>query len=493
MALIDINIPPGVYRNGTDLQSVGRWRDTNLVRWVDGTMRPLGGWRTRSDTAAAAKVRGMMAWADNSLDQRIALGTYNKLYAYNTVGAQSDITPAGLSAGREDAVASTGYGGGLYGQEYYGTPRVESTRIEPATSWAMQPWGEYLVACNRDDGKIYEWQLDASTVAAVLSNAPTNNQSIVVTEERFLLALGAGGNSRKVQWCDREDNTVWTPSATNEAGDLTLQTAGKIMAGVRAQGQTLILTSTDAHSATYLGPPYVFGIDQIGTSCGLAAHLAYASVDAGVFWMGLNSFYAFTGNNVQELPCDVADYVFSDINRAQISKTFAMPVQGFGEIFWFYPSASSTENDRYVVYNYVENTWYIGQLARTAGADSGAFALPMMCDPADKKIYEHEVSFAYSGLTPFAETGPIMLGSGDKVASVTEMLPDEKTQGDVTATFKTRFAPNGTERTYGPYSMSNPTSLRFTGRQMRMRLTGARLADWRVGINRLDVVAGGRR
>ena len=94
-------------------------------------------------------------------------------------------------------------------------------------------------------------------MAAVLSNAPTNNQSIVVTEERFLLALGAGGNSRKVQWCDRENNTVWTPSATNEAGDLTLQTAGKIMAGVRAQGQTLILTSTDAHSATYLGPPYV--------------------------------------------------------------------------------------------------------------------------------------------------------------------------------------------------------------------------------------------
>ena len=86
-----------------------------------------------------------------------------------------------------------------------------------------------------------------------------------------------------------------------------------------------------------------------------------------------------------------------------------------------------------------------------------------------------------------------MLGNGENVASVTEMLPDEKTQGDVTATFKTRFAPNGTERSYGPYSMSNPTSLRFTGRQMRMRLTGARLADWRVGINRLDVVAGGRR
>ena len=97
MALIDINIPPGVYRNGTDLQSVGRWRDTNLVRWVDGTMRPLGGWRTRSDTPAAAKVRGMMAWVDNSADQRIAIGTYNKLYAYNTLSARLGWNPRALS------------------------------------------------------------------------------------------------------------------------------------------------------------------------------------------------------------------------------------------------------------------------------------------------------------------------------------------------------------------------------------------------------------
>ena len=152
------------------------------------------------------------------MDRRIAVGTYNKLYAYNMAGTQSDITPAGLSAGREDAAAATGYGGGLYGQEFYGTPRLEAARIDPATSWAMQPWGEYLVACNRDDGKIYEWQLNASAVAAVLSNAPTNNQSIVVTEERFLLALGAGGNSRKVQWCDRENNTVWTAKRDQRSG-----------------------------------------------------------------------------------------------------------------------------------------------------------------------------------------------------------------------------------------------------------------------------------
>ena len=99
----------------------------------------------------------------------------------------------------------------------------------------------------------------------------------------------------------------------------------------------------------------------------------------------------------------------------------------------------------------------------------------------------------YGGLTPFAESGPIMIGTGDNVASVTEMIPDERTQGDVSATFKTRFHPNDTEREYGPYTMSNPTSLRLTGRQLRIRVEGERLADWRVGINRIDVVQGGRR
>ena len=209
--------------------------------------------------------------------------------------------------------------------------------------------------------------------------------------------------------------------------------------------------------------------------------------------MGVNSFYAYQGSGVKELPCEVSDYVFNDLNKAQISKAFAMSNSMFGEIIWFYPSSASTENDRYASFNYVEGTWQIGELDRTAGYDRGAFRQPMMISASDRKLYEHEIGFEYGSLTPFAESGPFRFGSGDQVMSVTEMLPDEKSQGDVSATFKTRFYPNGTERSYGPYSMSNPTSLRFTGRQVRMRIEGARMSDWRVGINRVDVVNGGRR
>ena len=493
MALIDLKIPAGVYRNGTDLQSQGRWRDANLIRWIDGTMRPVGGWRTRSDTAGANKLRGMLTWSDNSSDRWVSSGSLDKLYVWSASGTQYDITPAGLTSGREDAIAFTGYGGSVFGAYGYGVARPDISRIQPATSWDLETWGEYLLACNEDDGKVYEWQLATGTPAAVVSNAPTSNDGIVVTEERFLMCLGAGGNPRLVQWSDREDNTTWTPSAANEAGDLELNTAGAIMKGLSVRSGTLILTTRDAHAASYIGPPYVYGIERVGTSCGLAAKQAAVVVDQGAFWMGVNAFYTFQSNAVQELQSDVSDYVFNDINRAQVSKAFAMSNSMFGEVTWFYPSAASTENDRYVTFNYVEGTWYTGNLDRTAGYDRGAFRQPMMASATDRKIYEHEIGFDYGGLSPFAETGPFMVGSGDQVMSITEMLPDEKTQGDVDVTFKTRFYPNGTERDYGPYSMSNPTSLRFTGRQVRMRIDGQRLSDWRIGVNRLDVTPGGRR
>jgi hypothetical protein len=491
MSLIPLDLPAGVYRNGTDMQASGRWRDSNLVRWIDNTMRPVKGWRTRSSTACNAPVRGAFGWKDNSQDIWTAAGTYNKLYVYIGGGIQYDITPTGLTEGIVDADVNTGFGGSFFGTGYYGIERVDATIPTPATSWALDNWGEYLIACSDADGKLYEWQLNTASDAAAITNAPVDNRSVVVTAERFVFALGAGGNPRKVAWCDREDNTTWTPSATNEAGDIELQTSGYIQCGRRVQGQTLILTDVDAHIGTYIGAPYVYGFERVGTSCGIAAKQSVAVTDAGAFWMGNKSFYAYSGGSVQELPCDVSDYVYSNINSSQISKSFAMSNAQFGEIWWFYPQ--STEIDSYVVYNYVENTWMIGSLDRTAGFDAGPFKNPTMFGADDYLPYEHEVGFNYGSLTPFAESAPISLGNGDNVMSVTEMIPDERTQGNVQALFKTRFYPNDVEREYGPYDMSNPTSMRFTGRQIRIRIEGAELSDWRLGINRLEAKAGGRR
>ena len=333
--------------------------------------------------------------------------------------------------------------------------------------------------------------------AEIIANAPTSNKALIVTEERFIFALGAGGNPRKVQWCDRENNTLWTPAATNEAGDIELQTSGQIQTAIRTRGQTLIITDIDAHTARYIGPPYVYGFERVGTSCGIISRQAAADVDMGVFWMGNGGFFRFDGNLVSEIPCDVHDYVFSDINTSQKSKTWAFTNGQFGEIWWFYCSSSSTEIDSYVAFDVKENHWLIGKLSRTAGASRGVFEYPMLLD-ADGVMYDHEVGLTYmDGATSqsvFAESGPISIGNGDNIMQVTDLIPDEKTQGDVKVTFKSRYYPNSTEYTHGPYDPSSPTAVRFSGRQIRMLISGdTPYADWRVGTMRVDAKAGGRR
>lgn len=492
MPLVPLDIPPGVYRNGTDFQTSNRWRDSNLIRWHENALRPIGGWRQRGSVDVTGIPRGMIAWQDNSANRYIAFGTADGLFSMTSGNVVSDITPTGYLAGRASAAANIGFGGGIYGDATYGDPRADTSSILDATVWTLDTWGQDLVGTTPDDGKLYQWSLNAATPAAVIANAPENNRSLMVTEERFMFALGAGGNPRKVQWSDQENNTQWVVDTTNQAGDIELQTNGRIMRGVRTRGQALILTDQDAHTASYVGPPYVYGFERAGTSCGLVAQGAVEVIDAGVIWMGRRSFFIYSGGSVQEIPCDVGDYVFSDMNKSQVSKIHACKNSAWSEVWWFYPSGSSTECDRYVSYNYATGVWMIGSMARTAGVDRGTFMYPMLFNPSGV-LYEHEIGNAYGSDIPFIESGPISIGSGDSIMSAVSLIPDEKTQGDVRAKFKTRFYPNDTEREYGPYSMANPTPVRFSGRQVRMRVEGVNNVDWRVGIMRLDVRPGGER
>ena len=603
MPLIPLKIPAGFYRTGTDLDAAGRWRDGSLVRWRDGSLRPIGGWRVNENIASITTnaPRGMHTWESNNGTRYVAAGSYNELFAVVSGGTAYDIAPTDLTAGSESASVNIGYGYGFYGSGTYGTPRPDTGNLSPATTWSLDNWGEYLLACSTADGRILEWQLGTSSKAAVVANAPTNNLGIIVTEERFVFALGAGGNPRKVAFSDREDNTTWTPASTNEAGDIELQTSGQIETAIRTRGQTLILTDVDAHTARYIGPPYVYSFQRVGTSCGTISRRAAADVDMGVFWMGNGGFFRFDGNVVSEIPCAVHDYVFGDLNTSQKSKTWAFTNGQFGEIWWFYCSGSSTEIDRYVAFDYKENHWLIGSLSRTSGASRGVFEYPMLMGQ-DGAMFDHEVGLSYvdtqtytvtvasvgggnrfildgsnypaitlkrgytyvfdqsdnsnsnhpiafrtsddtsytSGVTAtgtagssgakttfvvpsdapaslkyyctvhgnsmgnnitvtdadgvFAESGPFSMGSGDRIMQVTDLIPDEKTQGDVNIKFKSRFYPNATESTHGPYTPANPTAVRFSGRQIRMRVEGdTPYAAWRVGTMRIDAKAGGRR
>lgn len=488
--LIPLELPPGVYRNGTDLQSAGRWRDANLVRWIDGTMRPIGGWSARFDVNDTTP-RGAIAWRANNGNRWIALGMFNAAYAISQTGTVTDITPSGLTAGFERGTLNLGYGGGFYGADLYGNARDDSGAYTEAATWAFDTWGEELIGCSSADGKIYSWDLNTANDLTAVTNAPTGCLGAFVSDERFLVALGAGGDPRKVQWSDREARTTWTPAATNEAGDLTLATSGQIMCAVKLRGQALILTDQDAHTMTYQGPPFVYGFERVGFGCGVISRKAAAVVDSGAFWMGARGFHLFQGGQVQEIPCDVADYVFNRLNRSQRSLVHAISNSEYSEVWWFYPSSGATEIDSYVAYNYAEGHWAIGSLTRTTGVDRGVFDRPIWVDETGQ-AYNHETGLNYGSNSVYAETGPVSLANGDNVMSVNQLIPDEKTQGDVTATFKTRFYPNDAETSHGPYTMAAPTDVRFTGRQFRMRVSG-NTADWRVGIMRVNAETRGRR
>jgi hypothetical protein len=490
--LLPINLPPGVYKNGTDYQSKGRWFDSSLVRWYEGTIRPVGGWRKRSNNAVSGKCRGVLAWRDNDNDRWIGLGTHTNLYVMNEAGGLTDITPNSFTTGRADASYNNGYGGATFGSYAYGVPRPDVGSIDPATTWTMDTWGEYLIACSVDDGKILEWQLDTNNNAAALANAPTDNKAVMVTEERFVFALGADGVGRRVQWCDQENNTLWTPAITNQAGDFDLETAGTLMAGKRLRGVNLLFTDVDVHTANYVGPPFVYGFERIATGCGLIGPQAVAAVESVAFWMSPAGFFIYDGF-VKPISCDVLDYVFSNLNDAQKSKVYAIANNQFGEIWWLYPSATNLELDSYVSYNYRENHWAVGSLARTAGTDRGVFGYPTMVS-VDGYVYEHEVGLEYDGANPYAETGPFEIGNGDRTMMARQLIPDEKSLGSVSVQFKTQFTPEGAQSVKSYTINGAYTNVRFSGRQAAMRITGAAPnTDWRVGTMRLDVVESGRR
>lgn len=486
--IAELAFPPGVYRNGTIQQSRGRYYDSNLVRWFEGSLRPWGGWLRRGSTTTTGVPRAMLNWSDNTLVRWTGIGTHSKLYVMDRSGVLYDITPAGFTAGSADASTYGGYGGGTYGSGYYGTPRPDSGTVVEATRWHLDTFGENLVGCTPDDGKLYKWTLATGTPAAVIASAPTNCRGLVVTEESFLMALQ---KNRVVAWCDQQDETTWTPSATNQAGSIPIQTAGKLMCGQRIKGGTLIFTNLEVFLATYLGPPLIYGFEQLASECGIVSSGAMAHANHMVVWMGNGGFWIYDGY-IRPLACDLGDYVFSDINALQSSKVFAHHNASFGEAIWFYPSAASTEIDRYVMWNYRENHWSKGELSRTAGAEQGVFSTPMMAT-YDGKVYDHETGFNFDGSSPYAETGPMELNNGATQVMVRQLIPDEKTLGDVNATFYVRPYPTAAEETFGPYSLANPTDVRFSGREVRVRFTQVNMADWRVGSPRLDLVTTGLR
>ena len=493
-----LQIPPGHYRAGTEYQSRGRWYDGSLVRFYGGTIQPVGGWLAINSSPLTGRPCATFTWRPNSVSigRYLAVGTNSNAYAYDG-SVTTDITPGDLTAGTADATTTQGYGAGNYSDGTYGTARTGIGGLTPVDAWHFDAWGEYLVGCLTSDGRLLEWDLNVANNLAVIANAPTQCKGLVVTAERMLMALGASGDVRSIAWSDTEDNTTWTPASSNTAGSLPLTTDGKIVTGMRVRGGILVNTDIDAHLVSYVGNPFIYGVERIADNCGIVSANAKIATAAFAVWMSTNGFYIYDGH-VRTLPCDVQDYVFANLNKSQASKVAALHNGEWGEIWWFYPHGSSNENNRYVVWNYRENHWTIGALSRTAGSDRGAFDFPIMTD-ADGYWYEHENGDTANGNArgEYLTSGPVELVPGERLVWLNQVLFDETGSTDnVQFTIGTRFTPEGEAYSFGPYLMENDsgyTDVRAQGRHYTFSFTATEQAPWRLGDLRVDVQAAGRR
>ena len=270
--------------------------------------------------------------------------------------------------------------------------------------------------------------------------------------ERFIVALGAGGDANKIQWCSQADATQWDPlPADSSAGDLDLPTQGRIQAGKRGRGETLIWTETDLIALRYLPSDLVYGATIVGRG-GAASERAMIVSGSNAYWMGKKNFWGYNGQ-VSRIPCPVADYVFKDINNLHLDIIWAEKRDRYSEITWHYPSASSTVCDRYVTFNYGEGTWYFGQMARSGGVDDDIFDYPILIDN-DGFLFYHEKGGDYGTSVPFAETGIIDIDEGLRNMYIDAIYPDENTGGDLTFTLSLADSPRGTYTQFGPFNAS---------------------------------------
>lgn len=496
-----LSLPPGVVRDNTEYGAKGRWWDTDLVRWYGAMVGPIGGWRRRDEAPVQGAARAIIAWRDNAGTRHIAIGTHRGLFAKRAAGTTTEITPAGYVTGQISGGAHAGFGQGPFGTGAFGVPRPDTGDLTDATIWDLDTFGERLVACANTDGALHAWDLDNANPAEPVAGAPTQCLGLVVTAERSLMAYGASGDSRTLAWSDLEDMTDWTPGAENQAGDFTLSTQGSIVRALRLGSQILILTTVDAHVCTYRRPPYVYGFERVGHGCGAISRGCAVAAGQMAMWWGRGGFWRYDGGAVYPLRCDLQDYLWDDLNRGQRSKIAAYHNSRHGEVTWLYPSASSSEVDAYVTYSYRHDWWSKGRMARGCGAEEGAFDYPLLVSIETEAgetvgyVYEHERGHHYDGAIPFAETGPIELGAGEQVAKVGGVIGDEASVGQVELGFRTRMFPNAPETTVANVALTarGEADLRFTARQVRMRIEGAAAESWRFGTARLRIGAGGGR
>lgn len=440
--------------------------------------------------------------------------TANTYTIVHSVAATSSATGGGtvsydyeIHVGAEHHTRGLGAGAGPVGDGTVGTPRSASSIFINAQIWALEAWGEDLIASPRG-GSIYWWDATNgfTTRAKVISQAPITAERIIVSDEdRHLIALGAydGAISDRllVRWCSQEDFTVWTALSTNTAGRQRVDRGTKLVTGIHTRRETVLFTDAAMYSMTFIGPPDTFGFRLIADTISIMGPNAAVNYGDITYIMAKNSFYVYDGI-LREMPCDVWTRVFRDINIDQADKAFAATSQQFSEIWWFYASAASIEIDRYVIYNKEENHWSTGALSRTAFHDDRSIFNTPFATSGDS-LYAHEQGVNADGafLPAFLESYDIELGTDDGEGFVRMhlLIPDFKSlTGSVDVSLKTRrFPQDAKQYTYGPKVVTATTKqvgARTRGSQIALRVASRAIGDfWQMGVFRADFRRHGKK
>ncbi len=445
-------------------------------------------------------------------------------------GGASTVAAYQITSGLDVFVDGTGWGVGGWGSGTWGS----TSSLNDANQlrlWSMDNFGEDLLS-NPRAGGVYYWDKSdgLNTRAVALSSligsnlAPTKGLQVIVSDiDRHAIVLGADPIENGVRsglidpllvaFSDQENIFDWEPTSTNTAGSLRCSAGSEIIGAIRARQETLIWTDVALYSLQFIGPPLTFGLNLVNEGVSLIGPNAIVNSPSGIFWMDRKGFYTYNGS-VSPVPCTVHSYVFDDFEEGQAFQVFSILNKQFDEVGWFYCSSGQTVINRYVFFNYVENTWSIGQLSRTAWLDEGIFSQPIAAGKYSDTpyLYSHEVGYNNDGQpmdNVYVQSADFDIGDGEEFQFIKRFIPDVKFQGSgsdqtINVQIKTRNYPGNSFTTDQTTSFTSTTSkidMRARARQASIRFesdddgTSSERIDvgFRIGGTRLDIQPNGRR
>ena len=461
-----------------------------------------------------------------------------------------------INTGSDIYTTSVGWGSGGWGGTTTGYASTGWGIAAPAglgtgvqlRLWSQSNFGQNLVI-NPRGGALYYWVVDGNpntfNRAQLLSNGNTNTQGgtqwwltdsscptvcnfvIVSDASRFVIAMGVNDYGSSIQdpllirWSDQESVATWLPSVSNQAGSYRLSQGSQIISATQTRQEILIWTDAALYSMQYIGAPYVWSFQIMGSNLSIMGPNAVATANNVTYWMGTDKFYMYTGR-VETLPCTLRQYIFDDINLEQSYQFFASTNEGYNEVWWFYCSANSTTIDRYVIFNHLEHTWYYGTLARTAWVDSPLREFPTAAGYNGQLIYHEDgvddgTTNPPSPIVSYCQSSDFDIGDGHNFGLVWRIIPDVTFDGStvnnpqVVFTVRPRQNPGANygstdtpdvvsaqnyqnQQTYNVQQFTEYAYVRIRGRQMAFKISSSDLGvSWQLGTPRLDVRSDGRR